>query len=149
MIEKAEHTLCANHTVQSQQLYQEVVKSAYQDCLDIALRISREMVGEICARDAENIAMRIQEALQHLSEAEVVRIEVATEREPTLKAALFGLGLKLCVVAKEQMPPGSAMIISKSGSVEVAWQDDFEELASTIRAAFERRQAQEKNGESL
>ena len=149
MLEKAERTLCANHTVQSQRLHQEVVKSAYQDCLDIALRISREMVGEIYTRDADILAIRIQEALQYLSEAEVMRIEVATETAPALKAALSRLGLKVFVTAKWQVPQGSAIIISKSGSIEVAWQDDFEELASTIRAAFERRQAQEKNGESL
>lgn len=149
ILKEAENALRIKNLFESQRLYQEVVKAASRDCLEIALKLSRELVGEICTRDAERLAAMIQEALQHLSGAEVLQVEVAKHREQDLKTALTRWGVNLCVAPSEQIPAGAARLRTKSGTIEISWEDDFEELASSVRGALEARQVPVEKGASL
>lgn len=131
--------LQAASNLEAERQLQRAIANAHRDCLEVALTVAKEVVGELLATDAERIAARVKRGLERLSQGRVLSIEVLSGGESALQAALENMGAPIPVHPTTDLAPGVVRLRTVHGPVEMPWEEEFAEMANRLRSVLEAR----------
>ncbi|NDC36772.1 MAG: hypothetical protein EBZ48_01835 [Proteobacteria bacterium] len=129
----------AVNALEVERRYQEVVSHAHRDCLEVALTVAREIVGDLLASDTDKIAARVSRGLERLSHGRVLSLEVSEGCEGAIRTALERRGHVLPIKGVGEIPTGVIRIVTAHGPVELPWEEEFDEIANQLRSVLEAR----------
>ena len=108
-------------------LEEEIIKGAHRDCLEVALCVAREVVGEAASTLRDVIAERVSRALKQLSDSRKVTVtlpEGAPRQDSPDCQFEYSPSLML----------GEVLIRTHSGKVLLSALDEFDAIAELLRA---------------
>ena len=121
--------------LEAERRYREVVAQAYRDCLEIALAVAREAVGELGARSQNIAAERVRKRLETLVCGRPLEISVNSADLPNLRALLDSAPL----IENDVVPRGKMRVLTAAGALDISLQDELPEIAVRLRAALEAK----------
>jgi len=128
----------AKRVLEMERSYQHSIRSAHQDCLNIALKVAEEVLESEVRTDTHSISLRISKALETMLDQRMIRISVHPGDEHALDVKLksLDLGVGYKVYSDEGIEPGSAHIESASGLIELNWRANLKEIAAELETKF-------------
>jgi flagellar assembly protein FliH len=125
----------AGKIAESVTLHRNLIQSANEDCLEVSLSITKQVLGEIVSLDPLALKHRIKVALSGLYEKRAVSIQVPTGTSEAIRSKLTAeLNMQVNVSENSALSPGDSAIQTPSGTIQIRWEDSFRSAARAIRA---------------
>lgn len=115
------------------------VAEAHRDCLEVALTVTRDIVGELLATDTTRIAARVLRGLERVAQGRVLSVAVAQGMELGVEASLRASGCIVPVQGASDLTAGTIRLITAHGLMEMPWEDECAELSNRLRSVLETR----------
>ena len=101
-------------------LYRHIVSEAHKDCIDLALRLARDVTGQAIESAPTSLIKSLQDTVESMLSARNIRILVSPEELDAVTSALSGW--PAAVSAAVDIQKGKARIETSAGSVELDWE---------------------------
>lgn len=125
----------AGKIAESVTLHRNLIQSANEDCLEVSLSVTKQVLGEVVAMDPCALKHRIKAALNGLYEKRAVSIQVPTGTGEAVRSKLTAeLNAQVNVSENSALNPGDSAIETPSGTIQIRWEDSFRSAARAIRA---------------
>lgn len=127
--------------LERQELYQNTIQAATQDCLEMVLSIAGEVLQTEAITNNQSLINRIKGATQSLLEKNGLAVELHPESVDEIRDALFSefQDYKLSVSENPEIPKGCAAIRTKSGTINLDWKEHFQSIKQTLVSKFQNR----------
>jgi flagellar biosynthesis/type III secretory pathway protein FliH len=118
--------------------YKRNLRQANRDCLEIALGIAKQIIGDEISEKSGLLAKRIEQAIEGLALRSKITVAINSKdsaREAYSLEALKQKYLFDCIV-KETIIEGAFVIKSSEGSVTIDWRDHFDSIEQALRTTL-------------
>ena len=115
-----------------------MITEAHQQCLDLAIALAEQMIGEVFERDSAQLAERVRSALVNIATSSRSTLLVHPTHVAELESA-FGAHptRRLAVRGEPSLEPGDAIIETATGKIELRWRSHFHELIQAMISSSE------------
>jgi flagellar biosynthesis/type III secretory pathway protein FliH len=122
--------------------YEKAIQAAHHDCLELALRVAKEVLQIEVALNSESLASRVSAALKAFVDSQTPEIHVNPENLENIKTSIGSLlgDKKYKLIPQSAIEPGNALLVSKVGSVAIDWITHLEQIRAQLRKALRQRQ---------
>jgi flagellar biosynthesis/type III secretory pathway protein FliH len=117
-------------------VYGETVAKGEEDCLNLALSITEQFLGEVLPAHKSALAKRIKEELELLMENKGVQIKINPKSINNVKNELALDIPAINFLSTTEIPEGKAEICTTKGSVMIDWENEFSLLARKLYEKF-------------
>ena len=120
------------------ELYRENLRKANYECLEIALGIAKQIIGEELSEKSELLAKRIDLAIEGLAIKSQITIAINSKDAETVADSLVALKQRhnLDYISKNTITEGTSESNSAEGSVTIYWRDHFCSIEQALRTTL-------------
>ncbi len=112
---------------------QRELSNAQLDCLNLAVRVSEEVIGEEIRGNKHSVLQRVQRALTSLVEQRALRLVVSHDDQDAVRSQLAA-ELSIPVTTADDLSPGDARVETASGSIELRWREHLSTIYQHLRS---------------
>ena len=120
-----------------QRKYQEAVLESREECLEVALKVAKEVIQAELKTNTKSILSRVSKALKNLAGQSKVRVHLCALDE--LALAKYQFDTKVEFTKNPTLEPGKALIETICGELLVDWELHFSLLQEALRARLQGR----------
>lgn len=130
-----------NNILESQKNYEEIIKGANEDCLELALSVANEVIGATINKNSSGLIKRINEALANLLSTRSINILVNPNEFEFIRGELLlnNSENEIKVFASNDVDPGNAILETISGLMEIKWQDHFDKIKDQLLVSLKSK----------
>lgn len=127
--------------VEIQKRYHDLLNSANQDCLEIALSVAHQVIGATMHSEKNSLASRISRAINSLIERSAVKITVNPLDAESIAKTMHAnfANLKVDIQTSNAIERGDARLETSAGSLELKWEEHFQIIKEKLRAQLSLR----------
>lgn len=115
--------------------YEQIVQTANQDCLGLAISLAEEIISENLQFNRQSLAFRIERSIQNLIDLRSLKINLnpsdVAEVDQQLSRLLADSSYQ--IVTNSNIAQGNAIIETISGSVELNWSEHLDILKERMQ----------------
>lgn len=124
--------------VQATQGYRQAILLANKDCLRLALRVAKQIIGENLNYSSAYLTRAIRSALKKISKSAELTLLVNPQDRDKLQAQFPAAEWSLNIRANPQIGLGCAVIEGTNGAAKIDWQADLEKLSEILCRKIEQ-----------